>query len=288
MTRILLILLFTNTILFAQNSKMIETKNGNFSIIDEGTGTPVLLLHGFPDTKELWKNQIPALVNSGFRVIVPDLRGYGNSPSPLEKEKYSMPILMSDVVEILNSLKLGKVHLIGHDWGAGLSWSLVKYVKDRFLSLTVLSVGAPGNSAWSSIEQRQKSWYFYLFLQEGLAEKTLADNDWEFAREFMASHPNREQIIDHFKQGDNLTTALNWYRGNLQDQLSQPNVDYTPVNEKPSKIKEKIEIPVLGIWSEFDNYLTEALMKKSTEHANNFTYKKIKGAGHWGPVIGPH
>ena len=114
------------------NEKVLSTANGDFTILDEGKGTPVLLLHGFPDSKELWKNQIPALVEAGFRVIAPDLRGYGGSFSPAEKEHYTIPILMSDVIAILDALKLEKVHLIGHDWGAGVAWSLVEFFENRF------------------------------------------------------------------------------------------------------------------------------------------------------------
>lgn len=281
MIRIFLPLILSSSLLHSQEVKMIKTKSGDFSIIDKGKGTPVLLLHGFPDSKELWGNQIPALVNAGFRVIAPDLRGYGNSPSPLEKEKYAMPILMSDVIGILDELNLDKVHLVGHDWGASLSWQLVNYYEQRFNSLTVLSVGFPGNSAWSSLKQRQKSWYFYLFLQEGLAEKTFADNNWKFAKEVLADHKQLEDVLQRFQKSNALTTALNWYRGNLQNMLSQPNVDYKPSNEKPVIPQKKIKLPVLGIWSNMDFALTEAQMKQSTEYTTNFTYKKIEGAGHW-------
>ncbi len=262
-------------------TKLVKTVNGTFPLIDTGSGIPILLLHGFPDSKELWKNQIPALVKAGFRIIAPDLRGYGDAPSPLEKEKYSIPILMNDVIGIVDALGLDKVHLVGHDWGAALSWQLANYYEHRFNSLTVLSVGFPGNSAWSSIEQREKSWYFYLFLQEGLAEKTLADNDWEFTKELLAGHKQRNDVLKSFQKPNALTTALNWYRGNMQNMLAQSNVDYQPTNEKPEIPQKKIKIPVLGIWSDMDFALTEAQMKQSADFAANFTYKKIEGAGHW-------
>lgn len=281
MIRMFLLLFLFSSFIHSQEGMILKTKNGDFSIIDKGVGTPVLLLHGFPDSKELWKNQISALVNAGFRVIAPDLRGYGNSPSPLDKEKYTMPILMSDVIGILDTLGLDKVHLVGHDWGAGLSWYLVTYYEQRFNSLTVLSVGFPGNSEWSSMEQRQKSWYFYLFLQEGLAEKTFADSDWKFTKEFMAGHKQLEDVLQRFQQPNALTTALNWYRGNMQNKITQPNVDYIPSNEEPVIPQKKIQLPVLGIWSNKDIALTEAQMKKSADFVTNFTYKKIEGAGHW-------
>jgi len=263
------------------STKLVKTANGEFPLIDTGSGIPILLLHGFPDSKEVWKNQIPVLIEAGFRVIAPDLRGYGDAPSPLEKEKYTIPILMSDAIGILDELGLDKVHLIGHDWGASLSWQLAYYYEHRFNSLTVLSVGFPGNSAWSSMEQRQKSWYFYLFLQEGLAEKTFADNDWKFTKEVLAGHIQIEDVIQRLQKPNALTTALNWYRGNMQNMLTQPNVDYKSTNEKPEIPQKKIKLPVLGIWSNMDFALTEAQMKQSTDFATNFTYKKIEGAGHW-------
>ena len=57
-----------------------------------GEGRPVVLLHGFPDSGRLWRHQVPALVDAGFQVIVPDLRGYGGSDQPKEVEAYSHPV----------------------------------------------------------------------------------------------------------------------------------------------------------------------------------------------------
>ena len=71
------------------NTKIVQTENGSFPLVDYGSGIPVLLLHGFPDSKELWKYQIVSFAKAGYRVIAPDLRGYGDAPSPLEKEKYA-------------------------------------------------------------------------------------------------------------------------------------------------------------------------------------------------------
>ena len=266
---------------FKSATKIVKTANGVFPLIDIGTGTPVLLLHGFPDSKELWKNQIPVLVKAGFRVIAPDLRGYGNSPSPLEKEKYAFPILMADVMGILDRLSLEKVHIIGHDWGAALSWQLAKYHEHKFISLTVMSVGFPGNTGMATVQQREKQWYFYLFLQEGLAEKKLADYDWKLTRETFGSHPELEKVLKRFQNRTSLTTALNWYRGNLQNMLTQAGEEYIP-SDKISETKiKKIVIPTLGIWSSEDNFLLEEHMQQSAEFTKNFSYRKIEGAGHW-------
>ena len=89
-----------------------------------GDGRPVLLLHGFPDSGRLWRHQVPVLAEAGFRVIVPDLRGYGRSGKPEAVEAYSIPVLAGDVIAILDSLGIGSAHVVGHDWGAGLAWAL--------------------------------------------------------------------------------------------------------------------------------------------------------------------
>src|SRR5258707_13382834 len=86
-----------------------------------GAGRPVVLLHGFPDTGRLWRNQVPALVEAGFQVIVPDLRGYGRSDKPTEVDAYIMPLLARDVVGILDTLGGGKAHIVRHDLGAALA-----------------------------------------------------------------------------------------------------------------------------------------------------------------------
>ena len=71
---------------------MTVSVNGlSFHVVDEGSGPPVLLLHGFPDSSALWRHQIPALVDAGHRVIAPDLRGFGASDRPKGEAKYAMP-----------------------------------------------------------------------------------------------------------------------------------------------------------------------------------------------------
>jgi len=73
-----------------------------------GQGRPVVLLHGFPDSGRLWRHQVPALAAAGFQVIVPDLRGYGQSGKPEAVEAYSMSLLAGDVTAILTDLEIGK------------------------------------------------------------------------------------------------------------------------------------------------------------------------------------
>jgi len=89
---------------------------------DHGSGRPVLLLHGWPDSAYLWRNQIPFLVNNGFRAIAPDLRGFGRSDRPEGVGAYSLQNAVSDVIGILDALGIEAADIVGHDWGAAVAW----------------------------------------------------------------------------------------------------------------------------------------------------------------------
>jgi pimeloyl-ACP methyl ester carboxylesterase len=83
-------------------TKQIRVGDLNFHVVDEGRGPVVLLLHGFPDSSDLWRNQMPALIAAGLRVVAPDLRGFGKSDKPPEVEAYAMPVLLQDTVGLLD------------------------------------------------------------------------------------------------------------------------------------------------------------------------------------------
>src|SRR5689334_24343262 len=95
-----------------------EANGLQFHVRDEGSGTPVILLHGFPDTGDLWRNQVPELVKHGFRAIVPDLRGRGRTSKPPNVSDYRLSSIVRDVTDILDALGVQRAHVVGHDWGA--------------------------------------------------------------------------------------------------------------------------------------------------------------------------
>src|SRR5215217_5304256 len=143
------------------------TSNGlSFPVADAGSGPPVLLLHGFPDDRHLWRYQARALVDAGFRVIAPDLRGFGDAPRPEDPREYGIPLAVQDVVGILDALDVQRVQLVAHDWGAAVGWRLASDYPDRVVRYIAMSVGAPG--ARTTIEQREKQWYMLFFRQTGV------------------------------------------------------------------------------------------------------------------------
>mgnify|MGYP002761007529 CR=1 FL=1 len=99
----------------------IEIDSGSFPVLDVGEGPVVVLLHGFPDSRHLWRYQVPALTEAGFRVVAPDLRGFGDAPRPESVEAYSAHYLVDDVMSILDTLDIQNFSLVGHDWGAAIA-----------------------------------------------------------------------------------------------------------------------------------------------------------------------
>src|SRR5215470_6590410 len=113
------------------------TVNGlRFFFVDEGHGTPVVLLHGFPDTSFLWRHQIPALVRAGFRIIAPDLRGRGQSDKPERVEDYRLSAMMKDVAGIMDALGIERYIEDLSEPGAltaALNWYRANVPPERFI-----------------------------------------------------------------------------------------------------------------------------------------------------------
>jgi pimeloyl-ACP methyl ester carboxylesterase len=239
---------------------------------DEGEGAPVLLLHGFPDSSQLWRHQIPALVDAGMRVIAPDLRGFGESDKPEAVEDYAIARSVADLVSVLGGLGIERTHVVGHDWGAGLAWALAVYVPERVERLVVMSVGHPNTLRQPSVEQREKAWYQLLFQFTGVAEELIQRDDWKLFRELLADAVDRERYIEDLSRPGALTAGLNWYRANAR-------VDQELERTRPFPA---VDVPTMGIWSSGDNFLLEAGMLASGDHVTGtWRYERVEGAGHW-------
>src|ERR1700759_3369947 len=166
--------------------------------LDEGDGAPVLMLHGFPDSSQAWPHQIPALTAAGYRCIVPDLRGFGETEAPEAVSAYAIPEIEKDLLALLDHLGLERVQLVAHDWGAALGWYVTGLNPERIERYATLQVGHGANHFAGRGESRQRSWYILFFLLEGVAEDALQRNDWLMFREWMDTYPDAEQAIADF------------------------------------------------------------------------------------------
>jgi pimeloyl-ACP methyl ester carboxylesterase len=242
------------------------------AVRDEGEGTPVLLLHGFPDSSYLWRHQIEALTRADFRCIAPDLRGRGASDRPEGVEAYAIRHSVADAVAILDGLSIDKAHVVGHDFGALVAWLLATAHPERVDKLVVMSVGHPSTFAKRTMRQREASWYQLLFQFEGLAEELLQRDDWRLFREWLRDDGDTDRYIEELSQPGALTAGLNWYRANLHPKRE--------LEQRPPL--PPIQADTLGIWSSGDHYLTEDRMVASGEFVSGaWRYERIEDASHW-------
>jgi len=237
-----------------------------------GEGRPVVLVHGFPDSGRLWRHQVPALAEAGFKVIVPDMRGYGGSDKPAEVDAYGLQWLAADVLAVMSDAKVERAHIVGHDWGAAITWALGAMAGDRVDHLVALSVGHPATFLANGFEQHEKSWYMLLFQFAGIAEEWLSANDWANFRAW-GKHPDTDATIAELQANGSLTPGLNYYRANLRPE------SFVREGGLPIPL---IQAPTMGVWSSGDFALTEAQMTNSGANvAGPWRYERVEGPGHW-------
>jgi pimeloyl-ACP methyl ester carboxylesterase len=237
----------------------------------------VLLLHGWPDSHRLWRHQVPGLTAAGFRVVAPDLRGFGASDRPEDVAAYGLAHVLGDVVGVLDQLGVDRAHVVGHDWGAAVAWAVGALVPDRVDHLVALSVGHPAAFRAAGLPQREKSWYMLLFQFEGIAERWLSDDDYANFRSW-SRHPDADAVIAELSRPGALTASLSWYRANLPPAaLVEPALEVPPVAR-----------PTMGLWSKDDLALVEENVTGSAAHVTGeWRYERIDGAGHWIPLDTP-
>src|SRR4051794_35624828 len=187
--------------------RRINNNGVELAFSDSGAGTPPLLIHGYPDSSVLWRHQIDPLSQAGLRVIAPDLRGFGESGKPEAVDDYAIGHGVGDMIAIFDALDIERAHVVGHDWGAGVAWAMAILAPERVDRLVALSVGHPEAWAAKTLEDRKRSWYVLLF-QFPEAQELLRRNDFALAREWLATHPDRDDVLETLVS----TPALNWYR----------------------------------------------------------------------------
>lgn len=146
--------------------------------VEQGTGPLVLLCHGFPENWLSWRHQIPALAAAGYRVVAPDLRGFGETAGPHEVSAYDMPSLVEDLTGLMDALGEKTAVLVGHDFGASLAWHAALLAPQRFSALAILSVPyqPPGPvPPTQALRQAMGGRFHYMlyFQEPGVAEQDL-------------------------------------------------------------------------------------------------------------------
>lgn len=147
-------------------------------VTEHGSGPAVVLCHGFPELAFSWRHQVFALAEAGYRVLVPDMRGYGGSSRPEEPASYVMPVLCADLVGLLDDAGERDAVFVGHDWGAAVVWNMALMYPDRVRAVAGLSVPASPRAPAPPIPilraRLGEGFYMVRFQAPGEAEKLLS------------------------------------------------------------------------------------------------------------------
>ena len=289
----------------------IDTNGVRLRTVVEGSGPLVILLHGFPQCWYLWRHQIDPLVAAGFRVAVPDQRGYGGSDRPEPIQAYNILELTADVAGIADALGHEHFLVVGHDWGAPVAWHTALLYPNRVRAVVGLSVPYVRGQVGAMTRQENfgdNFWYIVYFQQPGVAEaeleadvrKTLRttyyvasgdapDRAWFVQKPASAGfldglpEPNAplpwlsEEDLDYYVaqyQRSGFRGPLNWYR-NLDR-----NLELTP-----QLVEAKIEQPALYIVGQKDLVLSfggGGWVDLMDQYVPDLRAKRyVEGAGHW-------
>lgn len=250
-----------------------------FDVRDEGPldGTPVVLLHGFPQRASSWDRVAPLLHEAGFRTYAPDQRGYSPGARPRSRWAYSAKALSGDVAALIDAIG-EPVHLVGHDWGATAGWVTSARYPTKVRSLTAVSVGHPAAfiASMFTSDQARRSYYMALFQLPRWPERTLAGTDTWGKRFLRGSGMTTEQLTAFDTEivvAGALRGGLNWYR-------ALPLATHRDLT--------KVRVPTTLVWSEDDIALGRKQADTSAAHVNaDYDMIIVPGATHWIPEERP-
>ncbi|CAN5516283.1 alpha/beta hydrolase [soil metagenome] len=250
-----------------------------FDALAEGPddGELVVLLHGFPQTSSSWRSQLAALAEAGYRAVAPDQRGYSPRARPRDVADYGLDHLVADVEAMVDWLGGHRFHLVGHDWGAAVSWKLAGQSPERLRTLTVLSVPHPKAFAAALSgelggDQAERSSYMALFAAEGTAELMVADDAALLRGVFVGSGLSEEAArpyVEALANVEALRAALNWYRA------AASGAGLT--GDLPS-----ITTPTMFVWSTEDVALGREGAEATADHVDGpYRFEILEGVSHW-------
>lgn len=249
-----------------------------FDVRDRGPedGTAVVLLHGFPQRAECWAGVEERLAAAGLRTFALDQRGYSPGARPTGRTAYRSDHVAGDAVALIDRVRREgpsrPVHLVGHDWGANVAWSVAAAYPDRIASLTALSVPHPRAliRAMRSLDQARRSWYIAAVQVPWLPERLLAGR---FGESLLVRSGMSPAMLAAYRRGivedGALPGALNWYRA-------------LPVRGAPRGMGRRVTVPTTYVWSDQD----VALGRRGAELCRSFVtgdyrFVELEGASHW-------
>lgn len=262
--------------------RLTSVKHGDLvlDVIDEGPldGEPVLLLHGFPERATCWRLVAPLLNDAGYRTIALDQRGYAPGARPRRRRDYRVSLLAADAVAAIDAVagEGGSVHVVGHDWGAIVGWTLAQHHADRLRSFTAVSVPHPGAFLASTLRSNQllKSWYMLAFQLPVLPELLLGRIHSASERQLASAGMTREdvdRVRSEVIESGALPGALGWYRA-------------LPLNHS-RRMRARVGVPTTLVWSDEDVALSRWGAENTARWVDApYRFVELCGVSHWIPT----
>jgi len=251
-----------------------------FDVQDGGPrdGEPVVLLHGFPQDCTAFDRMAPALHGAGLRTLAPDQRGYSPGARPVGRPHYRVREAVDDVLALLDAAGLDSAHVVGHDWGGGVAWTLAAWHPDRVRTLTVLSTPHPAAMAGAVLtsDQGLRSGYVALFQLPLLPELVLLAGRGAVLRTLLRRGQLPPDAADRYvarmREPGALPAALGWYRA-------------LPWNARERPVGT-VRVPTLHVWSTGDRYLGRAATEATARFVEApYRLEVLEGVPHWIPEL---
>ena len=258
----------------------VERQGLVFDVLDEGPldGEPVVLLHGWPERATSWRKVTPVLNAAGYRTFVPDRRGFAPRARPKRRRDYTLPELTADVVALIDQIGTS-VHLVGHDWGSAVAWSVAGHHPEQVRTLTAVSVAHPAAFMKAMVRsgQLRKSWYMLTFQVPFLPELVVAKRAGWFETQLLKGGMSRGDVARFRREiveDGAFPTSLGCYRG-------------VPFSN-PGFVRFRVKAPTTMVWSDRD----VALDRWGAEHSadwcdGDFELVVLHGLSHWIPTEAP-
>lgn len=253
----------------------------NLHVVEAGPedGPLAVLLHGFPEYWYGWKGQIAPLAEAGFRVVVPDQRGYGRSDKPRGAASYRIDRLAGDVEGLIRALGRESACVAGHDWGGAVAWWLGTTAPERVDRLAILNVPHPAvlrrnlSSNWA---QMRKSWYIFFFQLPFVPEWFYSRNDWAVgvrtllgtSRKGTFTRADLERYKEAWSQDGAIHGMINWYRAALR-------------HPAPTPPDLRVTVPTKILWGEQDRFLGTQMVDPSLALCDRGEVQRFPEASHW-------
>jgi pimeloyl-ACP methyl ester carboxylesterase len=257
--------------------------------VSEGTGEPILFLHGFPEFWYAWKRQL-AEFGRDHRAIAVDLRGYNLSSKPADVDQYRIEVLVEDIRALLDQLGIDRVTLVGHDWGGVLAWAFVLQYPERVRRLVIINAPHPAIFARELRDnpaQQQASQYMLTF-RGPHAEAILAANDYE---RLVSGVLGTGRAVGTFDDEDErryraawaqpgaLTGGLNYYRA---ARVGPPTGEGSSTGNLAEGGRSPIvRVPTLVIWGERDEFLLTGNLNGLERVVPDLRIERIPDGTHW-------